>query len=141
MIYVCVTEVDADTKIICTQEPMRTGPAIPNLSGWQYEWADQSNWPVACVNGIYQTAPKYYGTCDDGADVSVSGVLATCTPEEYQALKVAEHQARKPFPSWVGNLEAMIWSAPVAKPQDGQPYYWDEPSLSWVSPTQVQHIP
>lgn len=141
MIYVCVTEIDADTNVVCTQEPMRTGPTLPNLSGWQYQWADQSNWPVACVNGIYQTAPKYYGTCNDDADLSAVGVLATYTAEEYQALKSAEHQARKPYPSWIGDLETMTWAPPTPRPTDHGFYYWDEASSSWISKTRVEHIP
>jgi hypothetical protein len=37
------------------------------------------------------------------------------------------------FPSWVLNEETCQWDAPVAMPTDGQQYYWDEASLSWVA--------
>jgi hypothetical protein len=36
------------------------------------------------------------------------------------------------FPSWVLNEETCQWDAPVAMPADGQRYYWDEATLSWV---------
>ena len=39
----------------------------------------------------------------------------------------------KPFPSWVLNEETCLWDAPVAMPADGQRYYWDESTLSWVA--------
>lgn len=38
----------------------------------------------------------------------------------------------KSFPSWVLNEETCLWDAPVAMPTDGQRYYWDEETLSWV---------
>jgi hypothetical protein len=38
----------------------------------------------------------------------------------------------KPFPSWVLNEETCQWGAPVAMPDDGQRYYWDEATTSWV---------
>ena len=37
----------------------------------------------------------------------------------------------QPYPSWV--LNNYVWEAPVAMPDDGAAYYWDEPSTSWVS--------
>jgi hypothetical protein len=38
----------------------------------------------------------------------------------------------QPFPSWVLNEETCLWDAPVAMPTDGQRYYWDEATTSWV---------
>jgi hypothetical protein len=128
-----VTNIDASSGIPCTDAPMRTGPALPNVKGFQYVWNDESNWPVACVNGIYQTAPKYYGTCDDDADTSITGVLGVLSDAEYSALKTAEYQARKPFPSWIGNEETMKWNSPTPYPDDGKNYYWNESSVSWIA--------
>jgi len=38
----------------------------------------------------------------------------------------------KPFPSWVFNEETCQWDAPVAMPDDGKRYSWDEATTSWV---------
>lgn len=38
----------------------------------------------------------------------------------------------KPFNSWSLNSE-YIWTAPVAYPDDGNLYVWDESSRGWVS--------
>ena len=38
----------------------------------------------------------------------------------------------KPFESWVLNEDTCLWEAPVAMPDDGQMYRWDEESLDWV---------
>jgi len=38
----------------------------------------------------------------------------------------------KPYASWVLN-DAAQWEAPVAMPDDGQMYSWDEDSQSWVA--------
>lgn len=38
----------------------------------------------------------------------------------------------KPYASWVLNEETCLWDAPVAMPDDGKFYRWDEDTLSWV---------
>jgi hypothetical protein len=140
--YICVTEIDAVTKILCTVEPQRTGPSMPDVKGYKYIWNDSSTWPVEVASdGTYLRAPKYYGTCDDDADTTISGVLQVLTEAEYIAAKIAEHEARKPYPSWIGYLDTMTWAAPVARPADAVMnggnvrYQWDEATVNWVSQT------
>jgi hypothetical protein len=38
----------------------------------------------------------------------------------------------QPFASWTLNEDTCLWDAPVAYPDDGKPYYWDEDTLSWI---------
>ena len=139
MKYICVTEVDAKTKIPCTTEPQRTGPSMPLVKGLTQQWQDNSTWPVEVASdGTYLRAPKYYGTCDDDADTSIAGVLQVLTEEEYNAARAAEHLARKPYPSWIGYLDTMTWGAPVARPADAimnggnVRYQWDEATVNWI---------
>lgn len=141
MIYISITQIDASTGILCTSEPMRTGPAFPQIKGCNILWANKSTWPIPTTpEGAHTKAPLFFGTCDDDADLTVSGVVAIYTVEEYQALKTAEHQARKIFPSWIGNEETMDWFPPTPYPQDDKEYYWDEPSVSWVERTKVEQL-
>ena len=87
--YICITEVDAVTKIVCTAEPQRTGPSMPAIKGWTHIWHDSSTWPVEVASdGTYLRAPRYYGTCDDDADTSISGVLQVLTEAEYTTILV-----------------------------------------------------
>jgi len=137
--YICITEVDAVTKIVCTAEPQRTGPSMPAVKGYKHIWHDSSTWPVATASdGTYLRAPRYYGTCDDDADTTISGVLQVLTEAEYITLRTAEHEARKPYPSWIGYLDTMTWAAPVARPADAimnggnVRYQWDEATVNWV---------
>lgn len=37
----------------------------------------------------------------------------------------------QPYGSWNLNEQSCLWEAPVAMPQDGEEYMWDEPSISW----------
>ena len=137
--YICVTEVDAVTKIVCTDEPQRTGPSMPAVKGWTHLWHDSSTWPVpTSSDGTYLRAPRYYGTCDDDADTTIAGVLQVLTEAEYTTLKTAEHEARRPYPSWIGYSDTMTWAAPVARPADAimnggnVAYQWDEATLNWI---------
>ena len=38
----------------------------------------------------------------------------------------------KPFDSWTLNETSCLWEAPVSYPTDGNTYYWDEDSQSWI---------
>jgi hypothetical protein len=140
--YICVTEVDAVTKIPCTVEPQRTGPSMPVVKGFQYKWQNSSTFPVELApDGTYLRAPKYYGICDDDADTSIAGVLQVLTEEEYNTLRAAEHEARRPYPSWIGYIDTMTWGAPVPRPADAimnggnVRYQWDEATLNWIPQT------
>ena len=138
--YICITEVDAVTKIPCTVEPQRTGPSMPTIKGFTHLWHDSSTWPVpTSSDGTYLRAPRYYGTCDDDADTTIAGVLQVLTEAEYTALRNAEHEARRPYLSWIGYLDTMTWAAPVARPADAiinggnVAYKWDEATVNWIA--------
>ena len=38
----------------------------------------------------------------------------------------------KPFPSWILNEFSCLWNPPIPYPNDGNRYYWNEDTLSWV---------
>lgn len=66
-----------------------------------------------------------FGALDDGANVQEGGVydseLGVCkTPQ--------------PFPSWIWDVDANTWVAPVAPPNnDGVGYSWNETTQEWVA--------
>ena len=39
--------------------------------------------------------------------------------------------APKPYPSWMLNEDTCQWESPVAYPDDGKHYAWDEPNKEW----------
>ena len=131
--YIQLTNIDADTGILCTQEPMRTGPALPKVKGFQFIFANESIYPIDTnADGSYAEMPLYYGTCDDDADTTLTGVVKVLSEAEFNADKETEHLARQPYPSWVGDINTMSWQPPVPYPQDDKNYYWDESIINWV---------
>jgi hypothetical protein len=38
----------------------------------------------------------------------------------------------QPYPSWTINKNTWLWESPVARPQDGKTYDWDESTTSWL---------
>ena len=38
---------------------------------------------------------------------------------------------KKPFNSWILNETTCLWNAPVARPNDGKMYTWNETNLNW----------
>lgn len=41
----------------------------------------------------------------------------------------------QPFQSWTLNNETCFWEPPVAKPENGRNYSWDESTLAWIDRT------
>jgi hypothetical protein len=137
--FICVTEVDASSKIPCTVEPQRTGPSMPNIKGLQLLWADSSTWPVELASdGTYLRAPKYYCICDNDADLNVPGVLEILNEDDFLQRKQVEIEARRPYPSWVWNSEKQMWVPPFNRPADAiinggtVAYEWDESIVDWT---------
>ncbi len=40
--------------------------------------------------------------------------------------------APKPYPSWTLNEDTCQWESPVAYPDDGKKYEWDEATTNWT---------
>lgn len=38
----------------------------------------------------------------------------------------------QPYPSWILDEETCLWNPPVAHPNDGKVYKWDEATTSWA---------
>ena len=38
----------------------------------------------------------------------------------------------QPYASWTLNEDTCLWDAPVAYPDDGKPYTWDEATTNWI---------
>lgn len=38
----------------------------------------------------------------------------------------------QPYPSWQLNTETCLWDPPTLMPDDGQRYWWDEDTQSWI---------
>lgn len=131
--FICITNIDAQTGVLCTEEPMRNGPAMPEVKGFRFDWSNESIYPIDCdATGRYTETPLYYGTCDDDADVSLVGVVRSNIQEaEYTQLKRDEFYARRPFESWIFDESTLQWNPPVSYPQDGNEYWWDEATTNW----------
>ena len=39
--------------------------------------------------------------------------------------------APQTFPSWILNEDTCLWEAPIAYPNDGKSYIWNDPATSW----------
>jgi len=48
----------------------------------------------------------------------------------YDAVRDAFY-APQPFPSWILSETTWLWAAPVAYPDDGKMYVWDEVTTTW----------
>lgn len=121
--YICVTHVDDRTRVPCDVEPMRKGPAFPNVKGLGVQWFNKSEWPT--------NKPLFFGTCDDDADLTVAGVVSVLSKQDYfmlwdteKAIIINQIRARRAdaytneadplfFKSQRGEAEINEWEAKV----------------------------
>lgn len=81
--------------------------------------------PALWVQTSYRT---YGGEHPEGRPLrkNYAGVGFTYDPERDAFIPP------QPFPSWTLNEDTCLWDAPVAYPNDGKPYRWDEQAQTWV---------
>jgi len=88
------------------------------------------------LNNLYNTRDVWKQTSYN----TVGGVhLKGGTPfrKNYAGIGYSYDQTRdafippKPFVSWTLNEETCLWEAPVAYPDDGQKYLWNEETQQW----------
>lgn len=83
--FVCITNIDAVTKVPCTVEPMRNGPALPELTDLQIVFENRSQWPT--------NTPMYYGTCSDDTDTQTPGIISVLSSQEFDNALFKERDA------------------------------------------------
>lgn len=86
--------------------------------------------------GWVQTSYNTHGGVHYGADKQPDGGVAL--RKNYAGIGFSYDEQRdafippKTFESWLLNEETCLWEAPVAKPTEGGPYFWDEATQTWV---------
>jgi hypothetical protein len=74
-----------------------------------------------------------YGTRDAWKQTSYNGTIR----KNFAGIGYSYDQTRdafippKPFNSWTLNEDTCLWEAPVAYPDDGQAYTWNETDQQW----------
>lgn len=74
-----------------------------------------------------------YGTRDTWKQTSYNGNIR----KNFAGIGFSYDQTRdafippKPFDSWILNEDTCLWEAPVAYPDDGQNYEWNESTKQW----------
>ena len=89
--YICLTKINANTGDIPKAGEKIKVTNLPDVKGFNLVWENSSQYPIP-AGGL----PKYYGTCDDDADININGVLEVLTQEEYDELYRIELDSRIP---------------------------------------------
>lgn len=79
--------------------------------------------------GIFETADLVYQF--EGSFVKDIWTVRSMTDAERTA-KIEESRQNKPFDSWIFNEELCVYEPPVACPNDGKSYRWDESVINWI---------
>ena len=90
---------------------------------------DSANWVQTSYNtrqGIHY-APNS-GTPDDGVPLRKNFAGKGFT---YDKIRDAFIPPR-PYESWALNEDTCDWESPIACPEDGKPYRWNEETTNWV---------
>ena len=89
MKYLKFTYVDAQTGISVAAEPAQNGPKFPPVAGLQFVWARESAYPT--------DVPEFFGTCPDGSDTRIDGVLGIFGQADWEQMQ-ADEMAQRPTP-------------------------------------------
>ena len=100
MQYLKFTYVDAATGISITKQPAADGPVFPAVTGLEYVWARESRYPT--------DVPEFFGTCPDGANTQVEGVLGVYSQADWETMRDDEMRARNPVPQQVTMRQARL---------------------------------
>jgi hypothetical protein len=115
-----------------------------------YAFLDQNNIVTEVIVGKNENEEginweEHYGnfrkqTCKRTSYNTVGGVHnngGTPFRKNYAGIGMTYDQQRdafipqKPYNSWILNESTCLWNAPVAYPQDGKKYKWNEEILNW----------
>ncbi len=98
------------------------------------------------INNKVDTTPGFYVQTSYNTRGGVHYQPGTNTPSEDQSKALRGNYAGidyiydsendvfynvQPFPSWTLNNTTWFWEAPVAKPNDGKQYMWNEDNQTW----------
>lgn len=86
MKYLKFTYVDAVTGISIASHPATNGPVFPPVAGLEFAWARESRYPT--------DVPEFFGTCPDGSDTQIDGVLGVYSQADWETMRADEMAAR-----------------------------------------------
>ena len=100
MQYIKFTYVDASTGISVAKQPAANGPVFPLVVGLEFVWARESHYPT--------DVPEFFGTCPDGANTQIDGVLGVYVQADWETMRDDEMRARNPVPQQVTMRQARL---------------------------------
>ena len=100
MKHIKFTYVDAVTGTSIASEPAANGPVFPPVTGLEFVWARESRYPT--------DVPEFFGTCPDGANTQVDGVLGVYLQADWETMRDDEMRARNPVPQQVTMRQARL---------------------------------
>ena len=114
-------EIDSDgivKRVLVAEQDFINSGAVGDTNNWiqtSYNTRKGKHYP-----------PNSVVSDGDGLRKNYAGVWYT-----YDATRDA-FIAPQPYPSWILDDDTCQWNTPVAYPDDGKMYSWDEDTLSWV---------
>lgn len=98
-----------ENVIVIEQETLNTG-----------NWGDPSRWIQTSYNTLGNKHPQNRPLRGNFAGIG----------DIYDVVNDVFY-SQSPFPSWVLNQSTWTWESPTPIPTDGNPYEWDEETVSW----------
>ena len=81
---------------------------------------------VDFLNNLYKTRDVWKQTCPDKTiRKNYAGIGYTYDEDKDSFIP------KKPYASWILNENTCLWESPVAHPNDGQKYNWNEQNQTW----------
>lgn len=113
-------QIDSNNKVI--QVVVVNNDVINNL-----EFPDSEEVGIAFCKSIYGNDTNWAQTSYNG-NFRYNFASVNSTFDKDADAFIAE----QPYPSWALNHSTWLWESPSPYPNDGETYFWDEATLSWI---------
>ena len=105
-------------------------PSMPTTGGpWKFDMETAKDWVIA-------TEPPFpsWVLRKDGLVYVPPYMPTTGGPWKFDMVTAKDWviATEAPFPSWTLREDGLRYVPPVPRPQDGNQYGWDEPTISWI---------
>ena len=119
--YALVDENGVVSQVITGRNEDET---VDGISDWEAHYSEVTG--LTAVRTSYNTYGNEHLTGGTPFRFNYAGLNFTYDPDRDAFIPP------KPYESWLLNEDTCLWEAPVAYPEDGNTYTWDEESGAWV---------
>jgi len=123
--YAFLDENNIVTEVIVGKDEDDTDTLPDGFTDWEQYYLTKRDLASDCKRTSYNTTQNQHRTGETPFRGNYAGIGSV-----YDAYNDVFYSPQ-PYDSWILNTSKWIWEAPIAYPDDGEFYLWNESTQSW----------